>query len=174
MTPARHDAKPQDERHTSGNGMTTETPAADRRPVTLAQAADKPLTRWGLLAAAAGFAVAISGGVGILPTNRLAGRDGVIALGAAGAAVWFACAAGAVPAVLWKRSDPRDVLVAMQLGMAVRFVLTLAVATALALGTTLPRTPLLLWAGIHYMVALAVTMGVELWLTHRGRSGASE
>ncbi len=129
--------------------------------------------RLAVLAGAAGVAVAICATIGILPTYRLAGGHGLWALGAAGGAVWIACAVGAVPAALLRASDPRSRLLMVQVGMALRFVLTLALAVAIALGTALPRVPLLLWVGVHYMAALAATTAIELRLSRGGRSERS-
>jgi hypothetical protein len=132
-----------------------------------------PGARWLILTLVAAAAVAVSSGIGILPTYRMAGPAAAIAMGVAAVVVWAVSAAGAIPVALWRESDPRAVLLAVQLGMGVRFVLTLAVAVALALGTTLPRTPLLLWIGIHYVVVLTATTVTEVWLLRRRQPEAS-
>ncbi len=132
-----------------------------------------PLCRWLILAGTAAAAVALSAAIGILPTSRLAGRAGLTGLAAAGAVVWVGCAVGALPAAVARQTDPRRALVILQTGMALRLALTLALALAVALGTAVPRTPLLLWIGIHYMVGLAATIGMEIRLLSRKREGAS-
>jgi len=130
------------------------------------------LTRWLVLASASAAAVAISSAIGILPTYRMAGLQAAIALGVAAAVIWAASAVAAAPVAMWPASNPRATAQAIQVGMLLRFALTLAAALALVLGTGLPRTALLLWLGIHYLVALAVTTGVEVWL-FRGRGPES-
>lgn len=94
-------------------------------------------------------------------------------MGIAAVAVWAVSAAGAVPVAVSSASDPRAVFVAVQIGMALRFVLMLAVAVALALGTALPRTTLVLWIGIHYVVVLGVTTVMEVALLRRRQPEAS-
>lgn len=94
-------------------------------------------------------------------------------MAAASIAVWLVCAAGAVPVAMARPSDGRGVLLAIQSGTAVRFLLILAVTLALVLGSSLPRVALLGWIAIDYMVALAITTVVELRLLRGKASEAS-
>lgn len=129
--------------------------------------------RWLILAGAAAAMVAASSAIGILPTYRMGGAQAAVAMGIAAAVVWIVSAAGSAPVAFSRASDPRAVFVAVQIGMGLRFALTLAAASALALGTALPRTPLLLWIGIHYMLVLAVTTVLEVWLLRPEKPEAS-
>ncbi|MGB9624224.1 MAG: hypothetical protein ACPMAQ_05120 [Phycisphaerae bacterium] len=103
----------------------------------------------------------------------MAGSQAAIALGVAAAVIWAASAVAAAPVAMWPASNARATAQAIQVGMLLRFALTLAAALALVFGTGLPRTALLLWLGIHYLVALAVTTGAEVWLFRRRGPEAS-
>ncbi len=100
-------------------------------------------------------AVAIAG-VGFLPTRKLAGVEGLWAM-LAGCGVsllgsWF----GAVPMAMVVVGDKTAVATAALGAMAVRFMVVVSGALALALGTELERPSLLIWVGISYLVLLVV------------------
>lgn len=126
--------------------------------------------RWLLLSGSAAAAVLACCAIGVLPTWSLGGRAATLGMGIAAGVVLLAAAVGAVPVAAAAASPMRTVANAVLGGIAVRFVLMLALALAVALciaGQT--RTAFLLWVGIHYIFCLAATAGVELWLLGRRR-----
>lgn len=113
------------------------------------------------------LALAVLVALGALPTQRLAGRDGLVAL-AAGVAVALAGAAlGAAPVVvaLARGALARPHVVAGR-AMALRAGGSLAGALAVALGTAVERLPFLVWVGVAYLGLLAVeTRWMVRWLS---------
>jgi len=108
--------------------------------------------------------------VGWLPTARLGGEPAVAAL-LAGCAVGFAGSAlGALPVVLALASGGAGKPHATAAwAMALRAGGTLVGALVLALGTGLPRTPLLAWVGLAYGALLVVeTRWTVRWLGSGG------
>lgn len=126
-----------------------------------------------ILAAWTAGALALCAAIGILPTYRWAGRPGVAAMAVAAIAVWAVAAAGAVPVAVARPADPKGLLQAVLAAMGIRFALTLAVAAALLLGTSLPRVTLSAWVAVCYVVALFVATTVELRLARSSGSEAS-
>lgn len=105
-------------------------------------------------------------GLGFLPTRGLAGTGGPPAMLAGGmiglAASWL----GGIPTALAAARPPaaRRAAIATVIlgGMALRFVVVLALILAVALSSRLARGPLLVWAAISYVVLLAVDIRYTL------------
>ncbi|MBN1492047.1 MAG: hypothetical protein JXA69_19190 [Phycisphaerae bacterium] len=129
--------------------------------------------RWLILTIAAGATVAFSAAVGIVPTYRLAGSSGAVAMGLAGAVVWLVSAVGAIPVARARAASARQAIAAVQLGMLIRFGLMLVGALTAVFGTSLPQVPLLVWGVVHYLAVLVVVTGTELWLLRNPRREAS-
>lgn len=117
------------------------------------------------------LALALVAALGALPTVRLAGREGWIAM-AAGCGVAFAGAAlGAAPVVLALARGPieRPHVVAAR-AMALRAAGALAGTLSVALGTGVARLPFLIWVGVAYGALLVVE---TRWLVRWTRAGGT-
>lgn len=133
------------------------TDTADFRP-------GAAFTRLALLSLVATVVVAA---IGYLPTRAMAGPGGVHAMAAGVGIALLAALAGLVPPLLSIRHGPRERLNGLLAGMAVRFVLLLALLLATMLSGLLDRVPLALWAAIGYIILLAVDTAGLAWLTKR-------
>lgn len=105
-----------------------------------------------LLALLAGLAAALAA-VGYLPTARLAGEPGTGAMVAGIAASLLATALGGLPLLL-SPASARDAATAPLLAMALRFLVVVVLAVALALSGLVPVAPTLLWLALSYLVLL--------------------
>lgn len=100
-------------------------------------------------------------GVGYVPTKRLAGSDGTLAMAAGCFISLIASAMGAVPVVLARRQRGTDSQAAarrttsVMMSMAVRFLVVLIMGVAAALSGLFVTAPLLVWLAISYVVLLA-------------------
>jgi hypothetical protein len=105
-----------------------------------------------LLALLAGTALLLAA-LGYLPTARLAGPAGPAAMAAGIAASLVAVALGALPLLApWQGGQGASALL---LAMVLRFAVAAVLALVLALSGLLPRTPVLLWIALSYLVMLA-------------------
>ncbi len=107
-----------------------------------------------------GTAVACVAGacaLGFYPTWSAAGGDGLVAMAAAAAIGLFGAAAGYVPQVKTAGSPIETRVNAALIGLGIRLLLTLAVVfTVVQVDILAARFAFLIWAGVHYMVLLAV------------------
>lgn len=126
--------------------------------------------RLALISAAAAVAAVL---VGYLPTQRLAGPDGVGAMLLGVGIALLAALAGLVPPLLALRHGPRERLNGVLTGMAIRFMLTLALLLAALLSGRLPKMALALWVAIGYLVLLAVDTAGVLWLMKRAERAST-
>ena len=100
-------------------------------------------------------------GVGYVPTKRLAGSDGTLAMAVGCVISLVASAMGAVPVVLARRHVGTDSqaggrrVTAVMMSMAVRFLVVLILAVAAALSGLFVTAPLLVWLAISYLALLA-------------------
>ncbi len=94
--------------------------------------------------------------VGFLPTRKLSGDSGLIAMTAGCGVSLLASWLGAVPVVMLSRGGAKTLAPAVMGAMAIRFLVVLVGTLVLALGTDLAKTPFLLWIGISYVVLLVV------------------
>jgi hypothetical protein len=94
--------------------------------------------------------------IGYFPTQAASGTPGLAAMAVGLAIAWCGLLAGLVPWILALHSGPRQQLGGMLAGMAVRFLLTLALLLAALLSCFWPRLPLAVWTGIGYILLLAV------------------
>ncbi len=109
----------------------------------------------------AGAIVVFVAGVGYVPTKRLAGSDGTLAMAVGCVISLVASAMGAVPVVLARRHVGTDSqaagrrVTAVMMSMAVRFLVVLILGVAAALSGLLVTAPLLIWLAISYLALLA-------------------
>lgn len=111
-------------------------------------------------------AVAVVGALGVLPTRRLAGEAGFVALAAGVAVAWIAAALGALPvlAAVARGGSDRPVAVIGQ-ATALRAGATIAGALTVVLGSELPRTAFVIWLAVAYGALLVVeTRWTTRWL----------
>lgn len=94
---------------------------------------------------------------GALPTRRLAGENGILAL-AVGCAVTLAAAAvGAIPLVrAVRKTEPQALVLAVMVAVGLRLGFVLAAALVLLAGDWFPSRPLLIWIAISYLAVLVV------------------
>ncbi len=109
----------------------------------------------------AGAVVVFVAGVGYVPTKRLAGSDGTLAMAVGCIISLFASVMGAVPVVLARRHVGTDSqaagrrVTAVMMSMAVRFLVVLILGVAAALSGLFVTAPLLVWLAISYLALLA-------------------
>lgn len=116
-----------------------------------------------------GIVLALLVGLGWMPTRRLAGEAGTVALGIGVAVSWIGAALGAIPVVaaVARGGSARPIATIGQ-AMALRAGATVAGALAAILGSELPRTTLAIWIGLAYAVLLVVeTRWMTRWLMAR-------
>ncbi|MEL7061489.1 MAG: hypothetical protein AAGN46_15805 [Acidobacteriota bacterium] len=118
-----------------------------------APAAD-PTTSYRRFAATALACVAGAALLGTLPTLRLAGEPGLIAMFAALAAGLLASVAGTVPIVLARHRSPLDAMPAQMGAMVVRLVAIAILGLSFGVGFGLPPAAFLLWLAIGHCVLL--------------------
>jgi len=118
---------------------------------------------WGMSALAA---LAVVAALGVVPTLRLAGREGLSALAAGCAVSAVGAMLGAVPVLrAVARGGAASPVATFGAATATRLVATLAGALEVALGSELPRAPLLIWVGLAYGALLvAETRWMARWL----------
>jgi len=113
-------------------------------------------------------AIALAVGIGVWPTWRLAGPDGLEAMALAGAATLVAFVAGLAVFVPRARRDPKGIGLSFLMTSPIRIAATaILVAAAWAAARPSP-TVLLLWAVVFYLAMLA---GEVLWLARLLRTG---
>ncbi|MEM9557042.1 MAG: hypothetical protein AAGC60_22480 [Acidobacteriota bacterium] len=104
-----------------------------------------------------GLAALCAGGIaalGWMPTVRLAGDGGVVAMLAAIAVAFVASLIGTLPIVLARHKPPVEAMPAQLGAMAIRLVAVLLLAAAVALGAGLPLQPFLIWVAIAHAALL--------------------
>lgn len=131
-------------------------------------AMNKPLREFAMLAGGGLIAAILLLAVGWVPTERLAGPEGMKAMFAGIGTSLAASLAGAVLICSARSTTPQARQVSMLAAMGLRMGLTLAVFAVLALMRVLPGRPLVVWTGVSYLVLLLVeTIGVVRILKHR-------
>lgn len=114
------------------------------------------------LALAVAVTVAV-GAIGVVPTRRLAGEEGLPALLAGCLIGLLSSALGGLPIALWRDRTPAGRVTAMMASTAVRLLAVAVLGIAAALSGQLARMPLLLWIAISY----AALLGVDAWYALR-------
>lgn len=111
-------------------------------------------------------ALAVLAAVGWLPTRRMAGPEGLAALGAGLGIGGAASALAALPVLFALVAEtPPKPQATVGWTMVLRFLGTLAGTASVALGTDLPRIPLVVWVMLAYFVLLVVeTRWTARWL----------
>jgi hypothetical protein len=94
--------------------------------------------------------------LGSLPTWRMAGSEGVLAMLAGCGISLVASAMGAIPVTLASGRPPNTFPHALMGAMALRFVVVAVVTPAVALSGLLSPKPLLIWVAISYGAQLVV------------------
>lgn len=99
--------------------------------------------------------------LGWLPTERLAGEDGIKAMFAGGLLSLMASLLGTLPAAFVRDRNSVEATLAVLKSMALRLGLVLVVALVVALKGPFAPTPLLLWVVISHSALLIV----DTWYT---------
>ena len=125
------------------------------------------------LALASVAAIVVAAAVGYVPTRALVGEEGIGAMCIGAAIALIAALAGLVPPLLTLRLEARVHMQGMLAGMAVRFLLAVALLLAALLGGLGHKATLAFSTAIGYIVLLAVdTLGLA-WLMKRNARSAS-
>lgn len=114
------------------------------------------------LALAAGVVVAV-GAIGVLPTRRLAGEEGLPALIAGCLVGLLSSALGGLPVVLIRDRTPVGRMMAIMGSMGARLLAVAILGVAAVLSGRFAPVPLLLWIAISY----AALLGVDAWYALR-------
>jgi len=117
------------------------------------------------------LSVAVAAGVvvlGYLPTQALASRGAVAMMGLGVGLALVATLAGLVPVVLTVRLGPRQRTQGMLAGMALRFILVLALLLLSLLSKLDDKVVLALWTAVGYIVLLAADTFAVARLARRG------
>jgi len=114
------------------------------------------------LALAAGVAVAV-GAIGAVPTQRMAGEDGLPALVAGCLVGLLSSALGGLPIALIRDRTPMGRVLAMMGSMGARLLAVAVLGVAAVLSGRFAPVPLLLWIAISY----AALLGVDAWYALR-------
>jgi len=93
--------------------------------------------------------------VGYLPTRSLGGEEAISAMVAGCLISVFASLVGGIPVALARR-DSLGGIQSILASFALRFIVVLAAALAVALSGYFERGPLLVWVGISYLACLVV------------------
>lgn len=118
------------------------------------------------LALAVAVTVAV-GGIGLVPTRRLAGEDGLPALLAGCLIGLLSSALGGLPVALIRDRTPAAQVLAVMGSMAVRLLAVAVLGIAAALSGWFATIPLVLWIAISY----AALLGVDAWYAVSSRPG---
>jgi len=102
--------------------------------------------------------------LGFVPTRKISGDTGLVAMFAGCGVSLLASWLGAVLIAATPSDDGRSSGQAVLGSMALRFFVVLAGALVLVFGTEIMRAPFLIWIGISYMVLLVV----DTWFALRG------
>lgn len=94
--------------------------------------------------------------IGYLPTRNLAGAPGVAAMLTGICVVLVSAAAGLAPPILSLNAPAIERQKSLMVGAAVRFLVTLLLTVSTVFSGFLPRTPLVVWIAIAYLVLLLV------------------
>lgn len=111
--------------------------------------------------------VIVLAAIGYFPTQNLAGGPGVAAMLTGIAIALAAAAAGMTPPILSLEAPPLERQKFLMVGMGVRFLVTLGLTVAGVFSGLLPRTPLVVWIAIGYLVLLFVDTWAMVWLMKR-------
>jgi hypothetical protein len=121
--------------------------------------------RFAVTAAAVALLLAVAGAV---PARAWAGGGGLAALlTACGISLVASLAAGVPIARAARREDAAAPVIGGLAASAVRVVVVVALLLAAALGSGLPRVPLLVWTAVSYLVLLVVDTLYALAATGR-------
>jgi len=97
----------------------------------------------------------IAAALGWFPTKRIAGADAWVPMLVGIGVSLAASLAAAIPLAGISRIPARERHTATLLAMAIRMAVTMALVLVVVFGSTLARTPFVLWAGISYLAQLA-------------------
>ena len=118
----------------------------------------------------AGVVAVAVGAIGLWPTRRLAGDDGVPALVAGCLVGFLSSALGGLPIALIRDQAPASRLIASMGAMGARLLAVVALGAATLLSGWFAPVPLLLWIAISY----AVLLGVDAWYALRTAQEAAK
>lgn len=131
-----------------------------------------PLTSYVRMAGLTALAAALLVAIGYAPTRAAAGDAGVAAMLVGAGAALLGGLVGLLPPALFSGRGFAHYANGVLLGMALRMLLTLALALGLRLANHWPAAPLLLWVGLTYVAILVVEGILLLQLKNRIAEGA--
>lgn len=105
--------------------------------------------------------------IGYLPTRNLVGTSGVAAMLTGICVGLVSAAAGMVPPILSLNSVAIERQKSLMVGAGVRFLVTLLLTVSTVFSGFLPRTPLVVWIAIAYLVLLLVDTWAMVGLLKR-------
>ena len=107
------------------------------------------------------------GAIGYLPTRNLAGTPGLAAMLTGICVALVSAAAGMTPTILAMHASAIERQKSLMMGMGLRFLVILMLTVATVFSGFLPRTPLVVWIVIAYLVLLLVDTWAMVGLLKR-------
>jgi len=132
----------------------------------------RPTAEYGRLLGVATLAAAALTGIGWIPTSRMAGPDGLFAMGIGIGISYFAAMVAGLAMVFIRAKTPGERQVTAMGAMAARMVLTLGLFLGAALLKVAALRPMALWMAVSYLVFLAIETVFFVRLV-RGREAGS-
>jgi hypothetical protein len=130
-------------------------------------------SRWrgyAVFAALAAAVTLVAAAIGYVPTLRLAGEAGIVALMLGCGISYLGSVVGALPIALAKPGPAQTTVQMVFLSMALRLMLVLGVSLAVALSEVVDKAPLLIWVAIGYVTLLVA----DTWYATRAVRIATE
>lgn len=127
---------------------------------------------YGRLLGVATLAGAVLVGIGWVPTSRMAGPDGLLAMGVGIGISYFAAMVAGLAIVFFRARTPGERQVMAMGAMAARMALTLGLFLGAALLKVAALRPMALWMAVSYLVFLVVETVFFVRLV-RGREAGS-
>jgi hypothetical protein len=146
-----------------------ETPQPTKRDVTN-PTRDTRNREFVILAMASALGAMAIGGIGWVPTHRIAGDAGVTAMGAGIGVSVFGSLLAALPIAFGRDPSPSGRQVAFLGAMAARMFSTIILVVIVLLTGSVAKKPFALWTGLSYVVLLAVETAVTVHLTNKRSS----
>jgi len=105
--------------------------------------------------------------LGYLPTRRWCGPGTVTIIALGCGASWISSCAGAVPLAMSGAGKRGNAAIAMMAATAVRFAVVLLLTVGLVFGTSIDRTPLVVWVAVSYLWVLPFETAAAVRLVKR-------
>jgi hypothetical protein len=133
----------------------------------------RPLAAYGRLAAFS-TAGAVGGlAIGYVPTRVIGGEPALVGMVLGMSIALLAALAGLIPPIMSVARGPRAQVSGTLMGMALRFVVTLALLLAGVLSGLPGRVPLAIWVVIGYLLLVMIDTAGLVWLNRlHARTGS--